>query len=609
MADRDDSILITDLLQKDHVDNTDVIIIEDEENTKKVTFNDMRLSMIEDSENPSNYRIYSSQKTKYMIDGVRTEVLNNIGGMDEDIQKLQTTAVTKTELSSTVEKLKNTTVSVDSYNNLVTDLENVRRKSDIITSSDLATGEDADKIHIENLGLDVISAMTGETAVTVPSVPVGGWVTEDISNKAITSAKLSKDFTFRGIYPDMDINRLVETGLYEVSASCPNVPHYGNDGDETRLLSVERFGQDGKWIIQRVYYKENTGENRPYFERKGQFARLASLSFIPRFDITKENKVTSSLLDKNYDNRGSVSEGSVYNLTESGCYYCESTVTDLPTTGTPYTVTVKNYSDKGTEYLARQFNINGYIAYISHTYKDSAGALQRTSWINISTMAKSKFDGKIVHIFGDSYSVGLGATNKLTTSYTSILQNKYGYRITNHALSDATMGNYGNISLTDRSILTQIDSTSSLYKNTDCYVIIFAGAEDYKTGAGPIGLVDSTKDTTFMGATNLAIQKILTKAPKSKILIVSPFYRSSTIPGDDLNGDTNLVNSKTLSYFSDALEEVTTAMHIPYLNLYRTCSVNKYNSSVYLSTNGVDLNDTGHALVAEKIHDAMCRYY
>ena len=81
-------IFITDLLEKERIDDTDILLVEDLENTKKVLFRNFRISLISDKEAPSNYRIYSSQKVHQLIDEIRDSVSDGIGGMEEDIQNL-----------------------------------------------------------------------------------------------------------------------------------------------------------------------------------------------------------------------------------------------------------------------------------------------------------------------------------------------------------------------------------------------------------------------------------------------------------------------------------------------------------------------------------------
>jgi lysophospholipase L1-like esterase len=598
-------VLISDFLEKTNIEDTDILIVEDSENTKQVKFRALRQSLISDTESPASYRIYSSQKVKKLMDEVEESYVSNIGSMKDSINNLEKQTVTTNDLNSAVSKLDEAKLDKTVMTSILEEFDNTRKTTDLITGNDLAYASEEDKIHLKHLGSDVLDAMTGSTPVTTPSVPKGGWVSEDLANGSITALKLSKDYNYRGSYPQGDLNKLVESGYYEVGAESTALPHYGDDYDETRLLEVIRYGVDSKYIVQRVYYKENNGESRPYYERKGVFSRLSALEFIPHFDITSENKVGSDILGDDFNNRGVVTSGSVYDLSAAGNYLCESTVKDLPTAD-KYMVNVRKF-DSRIEYEAKLATTSGCFTYVSYQYKDSNQSLQTTDWFNTTDASKSKFDGKSIHLFGDGYSTGEGASNITGTSYNALLTSKYGYKIYNHALSGATAGNYDDELFAERSLITQIDTATGL--TSDMYAIIFIGSEDWRSGMAPIGNKTNSTDTSFMGSLNIAIKKLCEKAPQCKILLVTPFYRASTEPSDGYDSDTSFVNDKYLSDFSDAMVEIGKFNHIPCLNLMDTCSINKYNWTQYLSSNGVELNDTGHALICDKIHDAMCMYY
>lgn len=601
-------IFITDLLEKERIDDTDILLVEDLENTKRVLFRNFRISLISDKEAPANYRIYSSQKVQQLIDDIKDSVSDGIGGMEEDIQNLIKDKVSHKELDAAIAEIDAKKLDKVDLDPVIQELENTRKKSVPITGQDLAYGNEDEKIHLKHLGADILDAMTGKTPITPPSVPTGGWRGDDLADGSISARKLTKDYTYRGSYPEGNLNRLVESGVYEVAATVEGVPHYGEDMDETRLLEVIRYGTDGKYIIQRVYYKEYSSEVRPYFERKGLFQKLSILDFVAHFEISEVNKVESDLLGDRYNNRGKLSEGDLFLDTKAdGNYLCESTVKNLPTTD-KYLVNVRTF-DNRKEYEAKRADINGCITYSCYEYYDSNHALIRTDWFNSTNVSKSKFDGKAIHIFGDGISYGLGSTDILHTAYPSILNKKYGYRVFNHALSDATAGNYGDDIFKQSSLLTQIDTATGLTVEDEIYVLIFIGAEDYRSGMAPIGNNDNENDTTFKGSLNLAIKKLLTKAPSAKVMLVSPIFRSSTEPGDDLDCDTNLVNDKYLRDFANAMSDIGKVNHIPCLDLFDECMINKYNSKIYLNKDGVYPSDKGHAMIAEKIHDGMCKFY
>lgn len=602
-------IFITDLLEKTRVDDTDLLLIEDVENTKKVMFRNLRISLIEDNESPASHRIYSSQKVNELIQSLTDNINDGVGGVEGDIEDLKKNAVTHKELDAAIAEIDEKKLDKVDLNPIVEELENTRKKTDPITGKDLAYGTEDEKIHLKHLGSDILDAMTGKTEVSIPSVPTGGWTGDDLANASIGALKLKKNYNFRGNYVDTtgNVNRLVESGYYEVASNVPGLPHYGDDADETRLVQVIRYGTDDKWIVQRVFYKEESDEVRPYFERKGLFAKLSILEWIPHFEVTSANKVASDLLGDHYNNRGKMTEGDLFEVDVDGNWLCEPEVKKLPTQDR-YLVNIRTF-DNRKEYEAKLADVNGCVTYTCYEYYTSNMGLVRTDWFNSTNILKSKFDGKTVHIFGDGISYGLGCTDVLTKSYTSILNKKYGWVIANHALADATAGNYNDEIFAESSLLTQIDSSTGLATEEEVYIMIFIGAEDYRSGMAPIGNNEYKNDTTFKGALNTAIEKLQTKCPNGKILLVTPIFRSSTEPGDNLDCDTNLVNDKYLREFAEAMVEIGKINHIPCLNLFDECMINKYNSGIFLNTDGVYPSDKGHAMIAEKIQDGFCRYY
>ena len=600
-------IFVSDLLEKTSLDDTDILMLEDTENTKKVLFRNLRASLIDDKESPANYRIYSSEKVQSLIDEVLQAIIDNTGDMKGDIEDLKTNKVTYKDLNIAIAELDNKKLDKTSLDPVIQELEGTRKISEPITGKDLAYGTEDEKIHLQHLGSDILDAMTGKTEVSIPSVPTGGWTGDDLANGSIGALKLKKDFMYRGSYPEGDLNRLVETGYYEVAATVTGVPHYGDDMDETRLLEVIRYGVDSKYIIQRVYYKEESDEQRPYFERKGLFNKLSILEFHPHFEVTENNKVESDLLGDHYNNRGVLTEGNLFEIDVDGNYLCEATVKNLPTAD-KYMVNIRTF-DEYKEYEAKLADIDGCITYTCYEYYTSNHSLVRTDWWNSTNVSKSKFDGKSLHIFGDGISYGLGSSDVLSKAYPAILNKKYGWKIYNHALSDATAGNYGDELLQQRSLLTQIDSSTGLSVEEEVYILIFIGAEDYRSGMASMGNDDTKNDITFKGALNTAIEKLMTKAPRCKIMFVSPVYRSSTEPGDGLDCDTNLINDKYLREFAEGMVSVAKINHIPCLNLFDECMINKYNAGIYLNTDGVYPSDDGHSMIAEKIQDGFERFY
>ena len=92
-------------MEKSRVDDTDVMIIEDVENTKKVMFRNLRISLIEDNESPASHRIYSSQKVNELISAISKKVTDGVGGVQEDIENLTNDKVSKKELDAAIAEI------------------------------------------------------------------------------------------------------------------------------------------------------------------------------------------------------------------------------------------------------------------------------------------------------------------------------------------------------------------------------------------------------------------------------------------------------------------------------------------------------------------------
>ena len=107
---------------------------------------------------------------------------------------------------------------------------------------------------------------------------------------------------------------------------------------------------------------------------------------------------------------------------------------------------------------------------------------------------------------------------------------------------------------------------------------IFFGTNDMSSNV-PIGTIDSTDETTFLGALNSSITRIYRSNHKIKILLITPIYRSE---------ETNL----GLDAYRNALIEFGNKYSIPVCEMHKKCSVNKFNVDGTL-LDGVHLTGTG----------------
>ena len=590
-------IQISDMLSKTSLADDDLLIVEDTQNTKKMTIIEFVKNIIKDNDVPTEYRIWSSLKLQTIIDEMQEQLDDGIGKLENDMGNLEESTVTIEQLKELKDqidqqlKLKANSVDVEE------ELSKKRNESDKIKASELDISSDDSKIKLENLSAEVISAMVGGTAVPTNKAPIGGWVTEDFADMSITANKLSKNYRYLANVTEGNINSLTRDGLYLLGSDVLNLPKYDPDETDLRVMEVTRVADD--YIMQEIHYIDDV-EQKPVYRRKATLGSLYVTDFIEVWDVTDKFKVGRNMLTEDFSNNGIISSGSIYLLREEGHYYAQSTVTDLPTVD-DYLVDVFKYGDRYI-FTAQKIGTSECDIYVSLLYFTAGLMPVNTDWYLISNSKRSKFDGARVHLFGDGIMFGLGSDDITNNSIPALLASQYGMKVTNCAIGDATMGNYEDENLAERSILKQIQTAT--LSDAD-YAIIFVGTNDWKVGKATIGSSNTqVNDTTFKGAMNKCISDIATKNPRTKVVFCTPIFRSRIEYGDNKNSDTYTVNDRYLIEYADAMIEIAQENHIPIIDLYRTSSINKYNSSIYLK-DGLYPNDEGNKLLASKIISGM----
>lgn len=596
---------IRELLEKNKLSDEDIIILEDEENTKRISFRNFRDSLIDDNELPSKHRIYSSYKLDEEIKAFQHDLEYGIGKIENDISKLQENIITSENVDKKINEAMKTVPDLAQVESIKKALETKRNTTDLITCDDIESGEDAKKIQPKNLSYDVISMMVGTTPITPPAVPEGGWVQEDIANGAISANKLSKQYRFKGYYEEGNINKFTQDGLYLLSSSISGLPKYDPDEtDKERLLEVYNYGPD-QYIMQKIYYCSDNGDiARPTYVRKSLLSRLHITEFVAEYPVTDNFKIKRNVLTDDFLNLGIIESGNVYDIIVDGDYLIKRSVKNLPNDKYDFTVSVRKY-DSRYEYVAKSITSSSCEIYVSNSYILSSGQRAYTKWYQTNTVSKSKLDGKKLHLFGDGVCYGMGSSNIPTLSYPALLNSKYGIIIQNHALGDATIGVYGDEYLQERSVIKQIEEAN--ISNGDL-AIIFAGSNDYKSGKAKIGLNTDMVDTSFKGSLNICIRKLMEKNSNIKILVITPLFRARLDADNFRNSDDTPINELLLYDYCVAMKQVCEYNHIPCFDLHSTSMINKYNFTSYLNDR-LYLNDTGHDMIADKIFSALSFYY
>ena len=159
-----------ELIEKTKLSDEDIIILEDEENTKKISFRNLRDSLIDDEELPSTHRMYSSHKLDTAIKNFQKQLDYDIGKVEGKVENIEKDYMKSEDVDNKIKEFSKEVSSIAEIDTIKKALESKRNISDPITCDDLETGENEKKIQLKNLSFEVISSMVGTTPVTVPAV-------------------------------------------------------------------------------------------------------------------------------------------------------------------------------------------------------------------------------------------------------------------------------------------------------------------------------------------------------------------------------------------------------------------------------------------------------
>jgi lysophospholipase L1-like esterase len=137
------------------------------------------------------------------------------------------------------------------------------------------------------------------------------------------------------------------------------------------------------------------------------------------------------------------------------------------------------------------------------------------------------------------------------------------------------------------------------WADIDIITIAF-GQNDFASNVG-IGQDSDNDGTTFKGAINYSVEKILSAYPHIKIAFLCPTWRARITSEDSLESDSNPNSGGIfLIEYVDAIKSRAAHFKLPVLDLYRESGINSLTNEFYLS-DGLHPTDAGYELLGHKI--------
>lgn len=187
------------------------------------------------------------------------------------------------------------------------------------------------------------------------------------------------------------------------------------------------------------------------------------------------------------------------------------------------------------------------------------------TWHDISptTASASILSGKKIVGIGDS--LMRANTLSVSKSWLNLLSSKYGATVYNHGINGNSVA-FQTTETGDKPMVTRIDDVHVAVPEADYFVLI-GGANDKRLNV-PIGAIDSTDTSTFMGALNVLISKVREYYPMAHVVFMTNFDRYPTL---------NSIGKTDIDYVN-AMIEVCRKRHV-------FCYDNYHNSGVDFSDN------------------------
>jgi len=144
------------------------------------------------------------------------------------------------------------------------------------------------------------------------------------------------------------------------------------------------------------------------------------------------------------------------------------------------------------------------------------------------------------------------------------------------------------------------------------FVSIAYGTNDFAS-ATPLDDADYPLDPekSFKGAIRYCLKLLTEKYPHLKIIGVTPCYRFWSENGSILyDSDDHAVSGLYMRQYVQAVEDVYTEYHLPFVNNYDNAGINKYNRLQYFGINdGVHPNANGRAIIGHRIGNGILANY
>ncbi|GEM_PF-2289007 len=453
-----------------------------------------------------------------------------------------------------------------------------------------------------------------------------------IAASAVTASKLAAAFNYRGVLSAGTANDVVVAGNYLVTGGLSDLP----PGVSSGYLSVTAYNSNS-YVVQEFISLNSPGSAWKRVIRPNNGPTYGS--WIPQglgpgavtSTSLADYSVNSAKLGQSYSYRSPLSSGSADDVRVAGRYLITGAMAGMPA-GAP----VSGYLDVHVHgnWVTQEFS-SLYAPDVAWRRTLRTDTAIFYPWGMTKSTGLGALNGKTVAFFGDSITENGDYPERLAVRLGCQVR-KFGFggcrmglhnetsagllygKMSMWKLADyVSSGNYSElIAAADALFATEGDdnrSQAALLAATNWttvdYVVIGFGTNDW-SGSTILGVATDTSPTTFCGAVNYVIDRLLTAYPHLKICFTSPLWRSRKSAGDGLESDSNPNDNGVYLYeYVDAVVDLARRNKLPAVDLYRSSGINKYTGSLYLADGLHPVAGSGFQLLADKVSAFLSSQY
>ena len=216
----------------------------------------------------------------------------------------------------------------------------------------------------------------------------------------------------------------------------------------------------------------------------------------------------------------------------------------------------------------------------------------------------------VVNFLGDSITFGVGVSDLQNGRYDHrIAKMLEPAKINNYSVNGSRLAHQSFPSAKPWYDLCFCGRAYEMDANADM-VIVFGGVNDYIHGDAPFGEAGDTTPATFCGGVYYLMNYLREIYGDKPIIFMTParcFLRHEV---DDLYPSVHAakrVPGKPLKAYADVISETAKQFDIRVLDLYNNLGIDPHIPEQFekYTTDGLHLNDEGHALLAQKLKELI----